>query len=127
MDNDSELGKMGKRCHVFDYTQKNILSIKDYEKKIWEEVAHVKILNDAGPWLLQDPKDTNENMCLDDDVTVLSGIGNVARKKLNTAGFFKIKDLIEADDDMLQGIIGITMVKMCKYREKSKKSCLLES
>ena len=81
-------------------------------------MARVKSLMEAGLWLFRDPKDTKKNIFLDDNLTVLSGIGAVTQKKFYSAGILKTQDLIEADEDKLRKVIGITMVKMCELKEK---------
>ena len=98
---DQETGEEGElqgiRIPIFNYTGKEILTIKKYEKKVEEEIERVKNLTDgktAGWIITSRPQDT---IFHNDCVSVMKGIGMKTKEKLEIAGIRQVKDFISSD------------------------------
>ena len=65
---------IGKRCPVFDYTEKKIVMINAYKKEIMNEFARIrKLTSSLSPWV---EKIKTDKIWLYESVDKLKGIGN---------------------------------------------------
>ena len=98
---DPETGEEGDlegiRLPFFNYTGKEVLAIKKYEKKIEEEIQRVKNLTygKTAGWVVSSRD--NDALFHDDCVSVMKGVGAKMKEKLENAGVHKIKDFIFDD------------------------------
>ena len=64
---------IGKRCPVFDYTEKKIITISAYTKEMRNELERIRKLNSSSsPWV---EKNQTEKIWLCESVGKLKGIG----------------------------------------------------
>ena len=89
---ESKNGKItGKRCPVFEYTGKKIVTIDAYKKEIIKEFATVRQITSS---LLQWIKKTNtDKVWLYESVGKLKGLGQLAISKMNELRIHTIADL----------------------------------
>ena len=84
----------GKRLPHFSYTNKEVLSISKFIKKMEEEMKRVRDLQNGriAGWIESvRPEGTTYH---EDVITEIAGVGAKTRNDLAIAGVFKIKDLI---------------------------------
>ena len=91
-DKNGEIKYEGRRCDTFDYTGKCILSIKDYDKKIKDEIRRVKGLTEKQPPWYIDPRPCG--LFWDgDEIEKLPGVGPKMAKSLHSQDITTIADL----------------------------------
>ena len=91
-DGETFLPVVGKRCLPFNYSEKVLLSVSDYEKKMAAEFLIVKNLTaKAGYWV--ETNRPNGVLYLDDPINLLKGVGKVMLKKLLDSNFKTLSDL----------------------------------
>ena len=88
---------IGKRCPVFDYTEKKIVTISAYKQELTHELERVKKLTSSSlPWV---EKIKTEKIWLYESEGKLKGIGNQGEVKMheinvhtitNSKGTFKV-------------------------------------
>ena len=72
---------IGKRCPVFDYTEKKIVTISAYKQEMKHELQRVKNLNSSSsPWV---EKIKTENLWICESVGKLKGLGNQEEVKMH--------------------------------------------
>ena len=82
---------IGKRCPVFDYTKKKIVTIDAYKKEIMNEFARIrKLTSSSSPWV---EKIKTDKIWLCESVGELKGIGNQGEVKINKTNVHTIADL----------------------------------
>jgi hypothetical protein len=70
---------VAKRCLPFNYSEKVLLSVLNYEKKMAAEILRVKNLTaKASYWV--ETNMSNGVLCLDDPINMLKGVGKVLSK-----------------------------------------------
>ena len=89
---ESNNGKItGKRCPVFDYTNKKIVTIGAYKRKILKEFARVRQLtSSSSQWIL---KKNIETVWLCESIGKLKGVGQLAIAKINELRIYRIADI----------------------------------
>ena len=81
----------GKRCTVFEYKEKKILTIDAYKKYILNEFARIrKLTSSSSPWV---KKIKTDKIWLCESVGKLKGIGNQGEVKMNEINIHTISDL----------------------------------
>ena len=71
----------GKRCPVFDYTEKKFVTINAYKKEILNEFARIrKVTSSSSPWV---EKIKTDKIWLCESVGKLKGIGKQGELKIN--------------------------------------------
>ena len=71
----------GKRCPVFDYTDKKIVKIDAYKKEIINEFARIRNLNSlCSPWV---EKIKTDKIWICESVGKIKGIGNQGEAKIH--------------------------------------------
>ena len=95
--------ELGVRCKSFDYSGKNLISIKDEEINIRNECLRVNKLPECNKW--KQPKTINRNIYCNDPITIfndvlnkelLKGIGYDYLKKIGTElNIISISDLLD--------------------------------
>ena len=83
----------GVRLPFFDYTGKEVLSIKNYEQKIKEEIDRVRSLTDGrtSGWIISTR--TGDFVYEEDAVIRLKRVGKITNDKLEKAGVTKVKQI----------------------------------
>ena len=82
---------IGKRCPVFNYTDKKIVTIDAYKIEILNEFARIRKLNSSSsPWV---KKVKTDNIWLCESVGKLKGIGKQGEVKMNEINIHTIADL----------------------------------
>ena len=80
----------GKRCPVFDYTEKKIFTIDAYKKEILNEFARIRKLTSlSSPWV---KKIKTDKIWLCESVGKLKGIGKQGELKMNEINIHTIAD-----------------------------------
>ena len=120
MENGSEKVR-GVRCTPYDYTGKEILSIKHYEQKINEEIQRVKDLKSDThtSWVL-DARKADHRKWEMDPVSYLKGIGIKTTQSLKEQEIHTIKDLRDLTEDemtLLATHTGISHHKLTKIKQ----------
>ena len=82
---------VGKRLPLFDYSGKVILTIKDYNKKVMEELARVRGLKGKGGWVTLNRIDGQ--MWDTEELSLVKGIGPKLEAKFAEKGIDTIGDL----------------------------------
>lgn len=109
----------GKRCPPFDYSEKVLLSVADYEKKMAAEFRRVKSLgNKAGYWIEAQRED--DVLYSNDKLDLLKGVGKVMKKKLEDNGFKVLGDFKTIGDPDSLNLVGITKKAFKKAWEQAK-------
>ena len=81
----------GKRCPVFDYTNKKIVTIGAYKKEILKEFARVRQLTlSSSQWI---KVNTTDKVWLCKSVGKLKGVGQLTIAKMNELRIHTIADL----------------------------------
>ena len=82
---------IGKRCPVFDYTEKKIVTISAYKQEMTHELERVKKLtSSSSPWV---EKIKTEKIWLCESVGKIKGIGKQGEVKMNEINIHTIADL----------------------------------
>ena len=92
----------GRRCDVFDYMQKKIVTIKDYELAVKSEIKRVKYLNiksAISTWIVDTRPNGYDEYHEEDEVSVLKGVGKTTMTKLNKHGIYFVGDLKRLSND----------------------------
>ena len=89
---ESKYGKItGKRCPLFDYTEKKIVTIYAYKKEILNEFARIrKLTSSSSSWV---KKIKTDNIWFCESVVKLTGIGKQGEVKINEINIHTIADL----------------------------------
>ena len=98
---------IGKRCLPFDYSEKVLLSVSDYEKKMEAEFRRVKSLSAKTGYWIESTREEGKLYC-DDKVTVLKKAGKKVGQKLENAQFTVLSDLKKVTDPDAVTVDGIT-------------------
>ena len=81
---------IGKRCPVFDYTEKKIVTINAYKKEIRNKLERIrKLTSSSSPWV---EKIKTEKIWICESVGKLKGIGNQGEVKMNEINAHTIAD-----------------------------------
>ena len=88
---ESQDGKIiGKRCLVFDYTEKKIVTINAYKKEMRNKFARIrKLTSSLSPWA---EKIKTDKIWLYESVGKLKGIGKQGEVKMNEINVYTIAD-----------------------------------
>eukprot|EP00984_Skeletonema_dohrnii_P020196 scaffold9773_cov131-Skeletonema_dohrnii-CCMP3373.AAC.1 len=90
----------GVRMNPFDYTEKTILTITNYDKKVKEEIHTVKSFSRSTAkrygWIVSDRDESK--WYRDDPVAVIKGVGKVKKEHLSRAGITTLADLYQYDN-----------------------------
>ena len=98
---------IGKRCLPFDYSEKVLLSVSDYEKKMEAEFRRIKSLSAKTGYWIESTREEGKLYC-DDKVTVLKKVGKKVGQKLENAQFTVLSDLKKVTDPDAVTVDGIT-------------------
>ena len=103
----------GRRCELFDYTSKTLISITDYKKMVASEIARVrKCPSTSKKWIEKRREDEKVYAC--EKVDRLKKCGNVTKKKLGTIGIVTVRDMqnVPNPEDIVlpQGLTRATFV-----------------
>ena len=111
-------GPKGERIELFDYTSKNIITIKTKNEMIESSIRGVKKLPlDSKYWTSSNRKPGA--FYLDDPVTKVDGVSGKKQELLTKAGIMTIQDLVGLDDAEIKriakstkglGVAGLTAV-----------------
>ena len=101
LDNGTEVGK---RLPLFDYSGKVILTIKDYKKKIEEELERIWNLKGNGGWV--ESNQIAGQLWESEALTLVKGIGEKTVEKLSAKGLVSIRDLKNCSNEQLLVLAG---------------------
>ena len=81
---------IGKRCPVFDYTEKKIFTINAYKKEMRDELERIrKLTSSSSPGV---EKIKTDKIWLCESIGKLKGIGNQGEVKMNEINVHTITD-----------------------------------
>ena len=81
---------IGKRCPVFDYTDKKVVTISAYKKEMRNELERLrKLTSSSSPWV---EKIKTENIWLCKSVDKIKGIGKQGEVKMHEINVHTIAD-----------------------------------
>ena len=133
---DEDTGEEGElegiRIPLFNYTGKEVLAIKRYEKKIEEEIERVKNLTDGktAGWIISSCQPNS--LYLEDFISVIKGVGIKTKEKLETAGICQVRDLLSSNSSTetitskftsISNTAGISITTIRKYHNLAKDAC----
>jgi hypothetical protein len=115
----------GKRCKVFCYSGKVVLSIKDYMDKQKVELKRFKALKGNNFWVVD--RRQKGDFYLDDKVSIIPGIGLKIQERLEGQGIFTVRVLSALSIDAIKSLtdkpeVKITrnvLQKFCDYSKQS--------
>ena len=89
---------VGRRCGMFDYTAKRLISVTEYEAKVKEEINRIKAntsINSNSPWISNRRlgKGKDPRLWEEDNVIRIPKVGNALAKKLKDNGITIVKQL----------------------------------
>ena len=89
---------VGRRCNVFDYSGKVILSKSQYDGRLQSEIERVRKLKLGGEWKRNNrPPNT---LYADDEVIEISGVGPAKVKLLNSQELFTVRDILNCKEEI---------------------------
>ena len=93
VESNEEMNAEGVRLTLFDYTNREVLSISKYDQKLNEEIRRVKGLTggEKAGWIRSNRP--NAVLFEDDPVKEMKGVGPAAVRKLLNAGIQTVKDI----------------------------------
>ena len=98
---DRGAGPVGERIELFDYTTKNIISVKDTDELIKRTIAAVKQLpRDHKRWIISNR--IEGVFYSNDPLTVIDGVGEEKAALLAGAGINSISKLVKLKDKTIQ-------------------------
>ena len=81
----------GKRCPVFDYTDKKTIAVNAYKKEILNEFERIrKLTSSLSPWV---KKNKTDKIWICESVSKLKGIGKQGEVKMNEINIHIISNL----------------------------------
>ena len=92
----------GRRCNVFDYTSKKVVTIKDYELAVKQEIKRVKNLSTKSlisPWIVDTRPVDYIHHHEGENIGVLKGVGKTAIEKFAKHNVRTIKNLKDLSDE----------------------------
>jgi hypothetical protein len=98
----------GKRLPVFDYSGKVILTIKDYERKVAEEIQRVSNLQGNGGGWIECNREKGK-FWESENLTAVKGIGKKTADNLARKGILSIGALKGCNNQQLSGLVGLRM------------------
>jgi predicted flap endonuclease-1-like 5' DNA nuclease len=115
----------GKRCKAYCYSGKVVVTIKDYNERIQDEIKRVKGLKGNNFWVVSRRK--KGEFFLDDDVEIISGIGKKTAQLLRAEGIASVQALAGLSDDAIQLLAAkrenkLTTNVLQKFRDLAKGS-----
>jgi hypothetical protein len=117
--------RIGLRCNPFDYSEKLLLSIKEYESRRRTEINRVKALvGTRGGWV----KDTRPEgqVYQDDPVTILKGCAKKTEEKLKEFQIMTVGDLKNVDAAIKQQLENTPRLPLKKLMQQAS-NCSEES
>ena len=125
----NELDPVGVRTKDFDYTCKNIKSIKEWKALESKEMKRVRELVGTGEWIKKNRLEGR--VYLDDPVSVLPGLGEGTRAKFAKENILYVKQLLclekQAVADLGNRIPGLTIDKIQSFVEAARKRIIVMS
>jgi hypothetical protein len=97
---DSEGNKLpveGRKAGPFDYSDKILVSLKDWREKVEKEIANVRHLEHGGEWVTSSREPGK--LYLDDPLTKIDGIAKVTAKSFTDFGICNIGHLFAITED----------------------------
>jgi len=101
------LPSIGKRCKPFDYSEKVLLSVSDYDDRMAAEFRRVKTLTSRVGYWVEGTRE-KDALYLDDSLSKLKKVGKVTSKKLADNGFITVSDLKNIVDPDTIDIVGVS-------------------
>ena len=117
----SYLPSKGVRIKPFNYSEKVLLSVTDYEKKMAAEFRRVKSLTAKNGYWIEGTREP-DRFYLDDKLSQLKKVGKVTAKKLADAGFNTVHDLKSCTDIDSINVPGVSKPALKKYGTRHKLS-----
>ena len=102
----------GRKCRVFDFTCKKIISIEDYEKKKQQEIFRVKSLKSdkaTSPWIKRTRPDGCDDRYQDEDINMLNRVGEKAISISKKYNITKIGELKNSPPEVREGLAKDTL------------------
>lgn len=106
---------VGHQLKPFVYSNKVILSIKDWKKKELQEITRVKKLSKNSYWCSSNR--VEHALYLDDSVNKIKDVGKVFAKKLNDQLIFNVQDIINMDEDKMKEISCVAKLSNNKIKK----------
>ena len=117
----SVLPCVGRRCNLFDYSTKVIISLDDYEKKIKTEISRVKKASSSSNWV-ERTRDMSK-VYNDMPLRKLKGCGEKGQEKLMSINIKTVEDLQKISDPAsIELPDGITKTKFKVIWESAQKA-----
>lgn len=97
----------GRRCKPFVYTGKSILSIKEYKKRVNNEINRVRGLKsgESSGWVVRYKHNKGDPLYDDDPVSYMVGCGKLTTEMLKKHGIEAVRDFIGISEDTMKKIL----------------------
>ena len=111
----NEVPQVGKRCQLFDYSGKLLISPDDFDLKIQQEFRRVKSLSSNNNYYWIESTVPKKTILCSSPVISLPSIGKKAVKILEEQNISKVGDLKQKTDEEISALKGITANMMKKF------------
>ena len=107
---------VGRKSRVFDYTNRRLISLKEWHKRIKEEINRVRSLKTNGKrskWIDNMDPNNKKEVWQDDSIDKLPGVGKpgtLTHKHLSEAGLTTVREVSAISPDGLAHIRGIRSI-----------------